>query len=144
MRVWHALNSYSINGWRPAVNTHEPGVSRLRQPILWLISGLLLGFGFVSVFSGGLLLLIIGVAIAITLAIRYRGRRRGWSGLVYGTGASVALVLLPYVVRPPRCVHSADPGCFQTVTLIVFLVAVALALAGLGLAIVELRRWRRG
>jgi len=52
--------------------------------------------------------------------------------------------LLPYVVQPPRCVHSSDPGCFQAVTLIVFLVAVALALAGLGLAIVELRRWRQG
>ena len=116
----------------------------MRQPILWLISGLLIGFGFVSVSSGGLLLLVVGVAIAITLAVRYRGRRRGWSGLVYGTGASVSLVLLPYVVRPPRCVHSSDPGCFQAVTITVFLVAVALALAGLGLAIVELRRWRRG
>jgi hypothetical protein len=129
--------------WRPAVNTHEPGVSRLRQPILWLLSGLLLGLGFVSAFSGGLLFLVGGLAIAITLAFRYRGRRRGWSGLVYGTGASIAVLLLPYVVQPPRCVQSSDPGCFQGITLVVFLLAVAVAAAGLGLAMVELRRWRR-
>ena len=116
----------------------------MRQPILWIVSGILIGIGFISAFSGGLLFLVAGLSIGIVLFVRYRGRRRGWSGVIYGIGASIALVLLQYVVRPPRCVHDGDPGCFQAFTVGIFLAGVALALAGLGLAIVELRRWRRG
>ena len=119
-------------------------VAEMRQPILWIVSGILIGIGFISAFSGGLLFLVAGLSIGIVLFVRYRGRRRGWSGVIYGIGASIALVLLPYVVRPPRCVHDGDPGCFQAFTVGIFLAGVALALAGLGLAIVELRRWRRG
>src|SRR6266704_991482 len=61
---------YSINGGRPAVNICEALLGNIRQPLLWLVGGVLVGIGFVSVFSGGGLLLLAGLAGA---AVRGRG-----------------------------------------------------------------------
>ncbi len=114
----------------------------MRQPILWLLSGLLIGVGFVSAFSGGLILLIIGIVVVVVTARRYRGHWRGGSGALYGFGATVALILSPYVFRPSPCSKFSDVGCYHGFTTAVFAVAVVLAVAGLVLAVVELRRWR--
>lgn len=134
---------YSINGWRPAVNIGEGVLENIRQPLLWLISGVLIGIGFVSVFSGGALLLLAGVAIAITLFLRNRDRRRGWPALLYGAGVTTAMLLVTYVLSPPPCVAGAGAGCYQAFTFGTFAVAMLLALAGLAFAFVEVRRGRR-
>jgi len=115
----------------------------LRQPILWLIGGLLIGIGFVGAFSGGLLFLLAGAVVLVLTARRYRERLRGWSAAVYAAGASIALFLSPYVFKESQCVQSTDPGCYHAFTLAVFAAAVFLALVGLVLGVIELRRWRR-
>lgn len=117
----------------------------MRQPLLWLLSGILIGVGFVSAFSGGLLFLVVGLVLAGWLwnKYRYRNRWRGWSGLLYGLGASVALLLFPSLLRRSPCVQGTGSGCYQAFTVGVFVVAVGIALAGLGFGILELRRWRR-
>jgi hypothetical protein len=117
----------------------------MRQPLLWLLSGLLIGVGFVTAFGGGSFLLLVGVVLAIGLTIKYRYRRRwrGWSALPYGIGASVALFLSPYVFRPSPCVQKPAASCYQGFTVGVFVAAVALALAGLALGVWEVRHWRR-
>ena len=143
MRVWHALSSYSINPWRPAVNTYECIGGLLTQSLLWLIGGVLVGLGFVSAFGGGLLFLLLGVAILAITARRYRRRWRGWSASLYGAGASIALLLSPYVFRESRCVQKTDAGCFQVFNIAVFGLAVCLALAGLILGVIEIRRWHQ-
>jgi len=143
VRVWHALSSYSINPWRPAVNTYERPGGLLKQPILWLLGGLMIGIGFVGAFSGGLLLLLIGAIVLILTARRYRGQWRGWSASIYAAGASIALFLSPYVFKESRCVQSTDSGCYYTFTVVVFGSALFLALAGLALGVMEIRRWRR-
>jgi hypothetical protein len=107
-----------------------------------LISGVLIGIGFFSVFSGGVLLLLLGLVIAVTLFIRRRGRRQGWPALLYGAGVATAALVLPYVLQPPPCSASSGSGCYQHFTVGTFAVAVIVALAGLAFAIVELRRGR--
>ncbi|HEY0493463.1 MAG TPA: hypothetical protein VGD57_08345 [Candidatus Dormibacteraeota bacterium] len=115
----------------------------MRQPILWLVGGLLSGVGFVSAFGGGLPLLVIGVAILIATGARNRRHLRGWSAAIYAFGAAVALFLSPYVFRQSRCAQNTDAGCYQAFNLAVFLMAVGLALLGLVLGVVEIRRWHR-
>lgn len=115
----------------------------IKQPLLWLASGILIGTGFVSAFSGGWLLLVAGLAIALTMTIRFRHRWRGWPALLYGAGVSIATLLLPYLLHPQPCVAGSSSGCYQAFTISVFAVAVVLAALGIGLAIVELRGWRR-
>ena len=115
----------------------------IKQPLLWLASGVLIGIGFVSAFSGGTLLLIAGLAMAVALFFRTRGHRQGWPALLYGTGITTALLLLPYVVRPSPCVAGSGAGCYQAFTAAVFGVAVVLAGAGLVFAVIELRGARR-
>jgi hypothetical protein len=134
---------YSINGRPPAVNISEAVLENIRQPVLWLVSGVLVGVGFVSVFSGGGLLLLAGLAIAVTLFVRNRGRRQGWPALLYGAGITTALLLLPYVLQPSRCVASDGTGCYQAFTVGTFAVAIVLALTGLTFAVVDVRRGRR-
>ncbi len=139
---------YSITTCRRAVNSCQFVLilsNTVRQPLLWVLSGILIGVGFVSAFSGGLLFLVVGLVLAAWLGIKYRYRRRwrGWSGLLYGSGASVALLLFPSLLRQPPCVQGTGSGCYQGFTTGVFLVALALALAGLGFGILELRGWRR-
>ena len=102
---------------------------------------MLIGIGFFSAFSGGSLLLLIGLVIAVTLFIRRRGHRQGWPALLYGAGIATALLLLPYVLQPPPCA-SGGAGCYQAFTIGTFAVAVIVALAGLAFALVELRRGR--
>ncbi|HYM49854.1 MAG TPA: hypothetical protein VET65_04700 [Candidatus Limnocylindrales bacterium] len=106
------------------------------------MSGVLLGAGFVSLFAGGALLLLAGVALAAGLALRYRSAARGWSALVYGLGATIAVLLLPNVLRPAPCRAGAS-GCYATVTLGTFSAALLIAVLGAAMAIVELRRGRR-
>jgi hypothetical protein len=108
-----------------------------------LISGVLIGIGFFSLFSGGLLLLLVGLVIGITLFIRLRGRRQGWPALLYGAGVATAVLLLPYVLQPPPCQAGRSAGCYQAFTVGTFAVAVVVALAGLAFAVVELRRGPR-
>lgn len=117
----------------------------MRQPLLWLLSGILIGVGFVSAFSGGLLFLVVGLVLAAWLGIkyRYRHRWRGWSGLLYGLGASVAVLLFPSLMRPPPCLHGTGSGCYQVFTNGVFLIALLVAVTGLALGVLEIRRWRR-
>lgn len=115
----------------------------IKQPLLWLASGILIGTGFVSAFSGGWLLLLAGLVIALVMAIRFRHRWRGWPAILYGAGASITTLLLPYVLHPPPCVAGSGSGCYQAFTIDVFVVAVVLAAVGIGLAIVEVRGWRR-
>lgn len=115
----------------------------MRQPLLWLIGGLLIGVGFVGAFSGGLTLLLIGIAVVVFTARRYRRHRRGWSAAIYAAGASIALFLSPYIFKESRCVQKTDSGCYHTFTLVVFLVALFLAAAGLVLGVIEIRSWRR-
>jgi hypothetical protein len=103
-----------------------------------LISGVLIGIGFFSAFSGGVLLLLLGLLLGVGLFIRRRGRRQGWPALLYGAGVATAALLSPYVLQPPCRVGA--PGCYQPFTIGTFAVAVIVALAGLVLAIVELRR----
>jgi hypothetical protein len=107
-----------------------------------LISGVLIGIGFFSAFSGGVLLLLLGLAIAVTLFIRRRGHRQGWPALLYGAGVATAALLLPYILQPPACSAGSGSGCYQAFTTGTFAVAVIVALAGLAFAIVELRRGR--
>jgi hypothetical protein len=118
-------------------------LENIRQPLLWLISGVLVGIGFVSVFSGGVLLLLAGLAIAVTLFVRNRAHRRGWPALLYASGVTTALLLLPYVLSPPQCVAGSGTGCYQAFTVGTFAVAMVLALAGLAFAVVEVRRSRQ-
>ena len=108
----------------------------IRRPVPWLISGVLIGIGFFSVFSGGILLLVLGLAIGVTLFIRRRGRRQGWPALLYGAGVATAALLLPYILQPP-CLVGAR-GCYQAFTIGTFAVALAVALAGLVFAALEL------
>jgi hypothetical protein len=134
---------YSINGGRPAVNNCASKLENIRQPTLWLLSGVLIGIGFVSFFSGGGLLLVAGLVIGVTLFLRNRGRWHGWPALLYGAGIAAAILLLPYILRPSPCVAGAGSGCFQGFTIGTFSVALAVAAAGFAFAVVELRRSRR-
>jgi len=112
----------------------------IRRPIPWLISGVLIGIGFFSAFSGGLLLLLAGLVIGVALFVRRRGRRQGWPALLYGAGVAMAALVLPYVLQPPPCVNGGGAGCYQAFTIGTFAVAIVVALAGLAFAIAELRR----
>jgi hypothetical protein len=125
------------------LSTSVTSLEIIRQPILWLVSGVLIGIGFVSAFSGGSVLLIAGLAIGITLFVRTRGRRQGWPALLYGAGISTAVLLLPVVVRPTPCVSGAGAGCYRGFTLGTFGVALLVAVTGLVFAVVELRRGPR-
>jgi hypothetical protein len=131
-----------INGWPPAVNICAVVLENIRQPILWLASGALIGIGFVSFFSGGGLLLLAGLAVSVTLFFRNRGRLQGWPALLYGAGITAAVLLLPYVLRPSPCV-AGGAGCYQGFTIGTFTVALVVALTGIGFAVLELRRGRR-
>jgi len=102
----------------------------------------LIGIGFFSAFSGGVLLLLAGLGIGITLFIRRRGRRQGWPALLYGAGVTTALLLVPYVFQAQPCGRSG--GCYQAFTIGTFAGAVVVALAGLLFAFLELRRGPRG
>ena len=112
----------------------------IRRAVPWLISGVLIGVGFFSAFSGGSLLLLIGLIIAVTLFIRRRGHRHGWPALLYGAGVTTALLLLPYVLKPPPCASGVGAGCYQAFTIGTFAVALIIALAGLAFTVIELRR----
>jgi hypothetical protein len=112
----------------------------IRRPIPWLFSGVLIGIGFFSAFSGGLLLLLLGLVIAVTLFIRRRGRRQGWPALLYGAGVTTAVLLLPYIVQAPPCLAGRGAGCYQGFTVGTFAAALVVALAGLVFAFLELRR----
>ncbi len=103
---------------------------------------MLIGIGFFSAFSGGLLLLLAGLVIAVALFVRRRGRRQGWPALLYGAGVATAALLLPYILQPPPCSAGTGSGCYQAFTVGTFAVAIMVALAGLAFAIVELRRGR--
>lgn len=103
---------------------------------------MLIGIGFVSAFSGGILPLLLGLLMAVTLFLRRRGHRQGWPALLYGAGVATAALLLPYLLQPPPCVNGGGAGCYQAFTIGTFAVAVIVALAGLAFAIVELRRAR--
>lgn len=112
----------------------------IRRPIPWLVSGVLIGIGFFSAFSGGVLLLLLGLVIAVTLFLRRRGHRQGWPALLYGAGIATAALVFPYVLQPPPCADGRGAGCYQAFTIGTFAVSVIVALAGLALAVVELRR----
>jgi hypothetical protein len=105
-----------------------------------LVCGVLIGIGFFSAFSGGLLLLLLGLLIAVALFIRRRGRRQGWPALLYGAGVSTAVLLSPYIAQPPPCASGRGAGCYQAFTVGTFVVAIIVALAGLAFAVLELRR----
>ena len=113
-------------------------MGNIRQPLLWLVAGVLIGIGFVSVFSGGALLLLAGLALAVILFLRNRGGRRGWPALLYAAGVTTALLLLPYVLGPTSCVAGA--GCYQAFTVGTFAVAMVVAVTGLVFAVIEVRR----
>jgi hypothetical protein len=115
----------------------------IRQALLWLISGVLIGIGFVSAFSGGVVLLVGGLLIGVTLFVRNRAHRQGWPALLYGAGIATAIILLPYVLAPSQCAAGVGSGCYQGFTVGTFAVALGLAVAGLAFAVVELRRARR-
>jgi hypothetical protein len=112
----------------------------IRRAAPWLVSGVLIGIGFFSAFSGGSLLLLIGLVIAVTLFIRRRGHRQGWPALLYGAGIATAALLLPYVLQPPPCASGVGAGCYQAFTVGTFMVALIVALVGLAFTVVELRR----
>ena len=112
----------------------------IRRAIPWLISGVLIGIGFFSAFSGGSLLLLLGLIIGVTLFFRRRGHRQGWPALLYGAGIVTALLLLPYILKPPPCASGVGAGCYQAFTIGSFAVALIIALAGLAFTVIELRR----
>jgi hypothetical protein len=112
----------------------------IRRLIPWLISGVLIGIGFFSAFSGGIILLLLGLAIGVTLFVRRRGHRQGWPALLYGAGVATAVLLLPYILDPGPCSAAGGSGCYQAFTIGTFAAAVLVAFAGLAFAIVELRR----
>jgi hypothetical protein len=114
----------------------------MRQAGLWLAAGILVGAGFYGLFSGGGLLLLAGLGLCGYLAFRYRRAARGWSAAVYGAGATTAVLLLPYVLRPPPCLRGSA-GCYQAFTDVAFTAAALMAVAGLVLALLELGRGRR-
>jgi hypothetical protein len=116
----------------------------ISRPVPWLICGVLIGIGFFSAFSGGLLLLLLGLALAVALFIRRRGRRQGWPALLYGAGVSTAVLLSPYILQPPPCASGRGAGCYQAFTVGTFAVAVMVAIAGLLFACLELRRGPSG
>ena len=106
-----------------------------------MISGVLIGIGFFSAFSGGIVPLLAGSILGVALFIRRRGRRQGWPALLYGAGIATALLLLPYILQPRPCANGSA-GCYQAFTIGTFAVAIIVALAGLAFAIVELRAGR--
>jgi hypothetical protein len=112
----------------------------IRRPLPWLVGGVLIGLGFVSAFSGGVVLLVAGLAIGLFLFFRRRGRRQGWPALLYGAGITTAVFLLPYVFQPAACVASQGAGCYQGFTIGTFVVSLLVALAGLAFSIQEVRR----
>ena len=114
----------------------------IRRPLPWLVSGVLVGIGFVTAFSGGLLLLLVGLGIGIALFFRRRGRRQGWPALLYGAGVTTAILLLPYILQPPPCA-AGGAGCYQAFTVGTFVVALIVALTGLAYVVVEVRRTPR-
>jgi len=114
----------------------------MKQAGLWLAAGILVGAGFYGLFSGGGLLLVAGFALGAYLAFRYRRAARGWSGFVYGAGATAAVLLLPYVLHPPPCLRGSA-GCYQAFTDVAFVAATLMASAGLALALLELARGRK-
>jgi len=118
-------------------------LGNIRQPLLWLVAGVLIGIGFVSAFSGGALLLLAGLALTVILLVRNRRGRRGWPALLYGAGITTALLLLPYVLGPTSCVAGTGAGCYQAFTVGTFAIAMVIALTGLTFAVVEVRRGRR-
>lgn len=118
-------------------------MENIRQPLLWLLAGVFVGIGFVSVFSGGGLLLVGGLAVAITLFIRNRDRRRGWPAVLYGAGVTTDLLLLPYLLRPPKCIAGSGEGCYQAFTVGTFAVGLVMASTGLVFAVFEIRRSRQ-
>ena len=89
------------------------------------------------------MLLLAGLAIAVTLFVRNRARRRGWPALLYAAGVTTALLLLPYILRPSSCVARSDAGCYQAFTVGTFAVAMVVALVGLAFAVLEVRGARR-
>ena len=105
---------------------------------------MLIGIGFFSAFSGGVLLLLAGLGIGIMLFIRRRGRRQGWPALLYGAGVTTALLLVPYVFQAQPCASGRGGGCYQAFTIGTFAGAVVVALAGLLFAYLELRRGPSG
>ena len=115
----------------------------IRQAILWLIGGVLIGVGFVSAFSGGVLLLLAGLVMGVTLFVRNRGHRQGWPALLYGAGISTAFLLSPFVFRPSECSAGVGSGCYHAFTVGTFAVALLVAVLGLTFAVLELRRGRR-
>jgi hypothetical protein len=114
----------------------------MKQAGLWLLGGILVGAGFYGLFVGGALLILIGLGLGAYLAYRHRRAARGWSAFVYGAGATAAVLLLPYVFSPPPCVRGSV-GCYQAFTDIAFAGALVVAAAGLGLALIEIYRWRK-
>jgi hypothetical protein len=115
----------------------------IRQPLLWLIGGVLIGVGFVSASSGGGWLLVAGLVIGVTLFVRNRGHRQGWPALLYGAGITTAFLVAPFVFRPSECSAGVGSGCYQGFTVGTFTVALLVAVLGLTLAVLELRRGRR-
>src|SRR2546430_17227482 len=104
----------------------------MKQAGLWLAGGILVGAGFYGLFSGGGLLLVAGFGLGAYLAFRYRRAARGWSGFVYGAGATAAVLLLPYVLHPPPCPRGSA-GRYQAFPHLPFLAPTPVASAGLAL-----------
>jgi len=70
--------------------------------LYWLITGALLGIGFISILSIGLPLLLIGLVLLITGLIRLRVRNL-WALLVGFGGLPALVLILDIVTAPPAC-----------------------------------------
>lgn len=69
------------------------------RTLYWLLTGALIGFGFIAILSIGAPFVLLGVILAVIGAIRFRGRGI-WAALV-GFGALPAAILVWDVVSAP-------------------------------------------
>jgi hypothetical protein len=74
--------------------------------IYWLLTGALIGFGFIAILSIGSLFLLLGVLLVVFGALRV-GARGSWAALV-GFGAAPAGILIWDVVSAPWACESGD------------------------------------
>ena len=84
-----------------------------RWTLYWLLTGALLGFGFIAILSIGALFLLLGLVLAIFGAVRRRGTGL-WAALV-GFGGLPALILLWDVTSAPWDCQSATGGSLPNV-----------------------------
>jgi hypothetical protein len=72
------------------------------QVLYWLLTGALIGFGFIGIFSIGLPFLVVGLGLLVFGLIRFKGRGF-WAALLGVGGLPAIFFLADIVTAPPPC-----------------------------------------